>query len=100
MNQVLISMVVIFVMIGAQNAKKTGMQKMIKINKIYSYDNGFDEVCFALSLENEDTYCGDQENGYYDPPIFDIIDVLIYNKVITVAIDCLYEIKGLDYGNV
>jgi len=73
---------------------------MIKRNKVYSYDNGFDEVCFALALENEDTCYEEWENGYYNPPTFDIIDVLIYNKVITVAIDCLYEIKGLDYGNV
>jgi len=93
-------LVAIFVMIGAQNVKKTGIQKVIKRNKIYSYDNGFDEVCFVLSLEDEDIDCVEWSNRYYDPPTFDIIDVLIYNKVITVAIDCLYEIKGLDYGNV
>jgi len=72
---------------------------MIKRNKIYSYDNGIDDVCFALSLENEDIYCGEWENGYYDPPLFDMIDVLIYNKIVVVSIDCLYEIKGIDYGN-
>ena len=70
---------------------------MLKKNKIYSYDNGLDEVCIALTLEEEDS----SFNLEY-PSIegYDIIDVLIRGTVKTVMVNCLYEIKGVDYGNV
>ena len=69
---------------------------MLKKNKIYSYDNGLDEVCIALTLEKEKSNFASEY-----PPLedYDIIDVLIKGAVRTVMIDCLYEIKGIDYGN-
>jgi len=69
---------------------------MLKKNKIYSYDNGFNEVCIALTLEKEESNFASEF-----PPLEDygIIDVLIKGVVRTVMADCLYEIKGIDYGN-
>lgn len=69
---------------------------MLKKNKIYSYDNGFNEVCIVLTLEKEESNFASEFPSLED---YGIIDVLIKGEVRTVMIDCLYEIKGIDYGN-
>ena len=63
---------------------------MIKINRLYRYDNGFDEITIVISLENEKEIRYDSDTVYN--PEHEIINVLENNKVRTVFIEYLWEI--------
>lgn len=68
----------------------------IKKNKIYIFDNGFDEIEIVLTLE-------DEEELRYDSDIvtnmsYDFIEVLKGNTIEVILVSDLYAIKGIEYN--
>lgn len=71
---------------------------MLKIrkNKIYVFDNGFDEVEVVLTVEDEEELRYD--NDIVTNMSYDFIEVLKGNLVEAVLVTDLYEIKGVEYN--
>ena len=68
----------------------------IRKNKIYVFDNGFDEIEIVLTLEDEEELRYD--NDIVTNMSYDFIEVLKGNFSEVVLITDLYEIKGIEYN--
>lgn len=89
-------MVAIFATIHAFLVEKNRTTLKIKKNKIYIFDNGFDEIEIVLTLE-------DEEELRYDSDIvtnmsYDFIEVLKGNTIEVILVSDLYAIKGIEYN--
>ena len=87
------------VIIGVSIVKKIGHWVMLKIrkNKIYKFDNGFDDVEIVLCLEDEKDIRYDDKDIVFNSTL-DFVEVLIGNMIESIMLTHLYEIKGIEYN--
>ena len=71
---------------------KIGQMENLKIrkNKLYLFDNGFDEKSFVIALEDEEDLRYDQDIVYNMS--LDFVQVLIENRIESVLVSDLYTV--------
>lgn len=84
--------VAILVITGVYIVMKIGQMENLKIkkNKLYLFDNGFDEKSFVIALEDEEDLRYDQDIVYNMS--LDFVQVLIENRIEVVLVTDLYII--------
>lgn len=84
--------VAILVITGVYIVMKIGQMENLKIkkNKLYLFDNGFDEKSFVIALEDEEDLRYDQDIVYNMS--LDFVQVLIENRIEVVLVTDLYAV--------
>lgn len=90
-------MVVILVTTGVYTVMRIGPMENLRIlkNRLYFFDNGFDETAFVIALEDEEELRYDQDIVYNMS--LDFVQVLIENRIESVLVSDLYTVWGENY---
>ena len=90
-------MVVILVTTGVYTVMRIGPMENLRIlkNRLYFFDNGFDETAFVIALEDEEELRYDQDIVYNMS--LDFVQVLIENRIESVLVSDLYTVLGENY---